>query len=183
MSSPNQQIQKHIDSNSELLAKMNKLTQQLQTDLLSGFQNGMGVPLPTAVEADVRELTYSMVYSSDPIVDHYMNGAKQLLDAAFTGDMLAVANKALNVVGVLLNNVIGQAAIQTGANHQSMKIHEAGKTFVSAAWVLVEECQATSWATQSNFYLSYYAFVTWQPSEHALNAITRARPALAWAAV
>ncbi|HXX83503.1 MAG TPA: hypothetical protein VEN29_05925 [Casimicrobiaceae bacterium] len=93
MSPPNTDIQRHIDSNSELLAKMQNLTQQLQAQLLIDFENGMGVPLPTIAQADVRELQYSMVYSTDPIVDHYMNGAKQLLDAAFSQDMVAVANK------------------------------------------------------------------------------------------
>jgi len=85
-------------------------------------------------------------------------------------------------VGVLLNNVLGRASIQTGASHQSMKIHEKAQTYISGAFSEVEECRAKDWATETNFYVSFYAFVVWQPSGEALDTITRTRPALAWAA-
>src|SRR5262249_59795746 len=109
MSSPNKEIQKHIESNPELLAKLKGLTQQLRSDLLRDFEVGMGIPMPTAAQADIRQLNYAMVYGSDPIFDHYMNVAKQLLDAKFSGDLLEVADKVLNVVRALLNKVVSAA--------------------------------------------------------------------------
>src|SRR5262245_9938426 len=161
MSSPS----RIVLSAQELITKMDGLTQQMEQQLINHFETSMGVPLPTAVQAEVRELTYAMVYSTDPIVDHYMNGALQILNAAFTGDEAAVATKALNVVGVLLNNIVGGGKVQTGFNGQSIRIPQGGKTYISAAYTLVSECSAQDWATQTNFYVSYYAFVVWQPSD------------------
>ncbi|MFP5394495.1 MAG: hypothetical protein ACLGI6_23910, partial [Gammaproteobacteria bacterium] len=42
------------------------------------------------------ELEYSMVYSTDPIIDEYMNGAKTLLDGVFSQNWPDVADKALD---------------------------------------------------------------------------------------
>lgn len=180
----NAEIKKHIDSNSDLIEKMSGLTKQLQGQLLGDFEATMGIPLPSAVEADVRELEYNMVYSTDPIIHEYMSGAKTLLDGAIAEDWPAVANKALDVVQVLLENVVGSSSIQTGAKSESMKIRADGKdgehgVYISAAFTQIEECSAKDWLTETNFYVAFYAFVLWQPTPEHLDAIERNVPALA----
>lgn len=171
----NQQLQQHVDSNSDLVAKMNSLTEQLQTNLLANFQGTMGVPLPSALQANVRQFTYDMVYSTDPIIDEYMSGAKTLLDAAFSGNEVAIADKALDVVQVLLNNVVGGSSIQTGGNSQSEILTDKdGKKVVSAAFTEVQLCDAQDWLTQTNFYLNYYIFVVWYPTDEDVAKIAGA---------
>lgn len=176
----NSDLQKHIESDSSLISKMAELTQQLQTQLFSDFQTDMGVPVPTALEASVRQVEYTMVYSTDPILSEYMSGAKTLLDGVFEQDWPKVADTALDVVQTLLNNVVGSSTIQTGANNQSLKIpaNQQHTDIIAAAFTEVEECSAQDWATQTNFYLAYYAFVVWQPTEEHLAAIAKAKPAL-----
>lgn len=175
----NQEIKKHIDDNSVLLEKMSALTARLQTQIMTDFHTDMGVALPSAVEADVRELEYSMVYSSDPITDEYMNGAKTLLDGAFSGDWIAVANKALDVVQVLIGKVVGSTSIQTGAHSNSMKIRTSDSVFVSAAFTQIEECKSQDWLVETNFYVSFYIFVVWQPTQEHLDAIDASAPKMA----
>jgi len=169
----NSDLQKHIEDNSTLISKMETLTQQLQAQLFHDFETDMGVPVPSAVEAEVRQVEYSMVYSTDPIIDEYMTGAKTLLDGVFSQNWPEVANKALDVVQVLLNKVIGSSSIQTGASNQSMIIPPAaghGK-LVSAAFSEVEECSAQDWLTQTNFYVCYYVFAVWEPPAEHLDTI------------
>jgi hypothetical protein len=177
----NSNLKQHIQDNSTLLANLEQLTQQLQTQTLSDFQAGMGIPIPDVTEAEVRQLEYTMVYSTDPIIQEYMTGAKTLLDGVFSQNWPDVADTALDVVQTLLNNVIGSDTIQTGASNQSIRI-PAGNghgDFVSAAFTEVEECSAKDWKTETNFYVAFYVFVVWEPSEANMAAIERSVPALA----
>jgi hypothetical protein len=180
MCPPNESIKRHIDSNSELLDKMSKLTKQLQTELFNSFETDMGIPLPTVAEAQVRQLEYTMVYSSDPVAGNLMSGAKTLLDGALLGDWPDVASKALDTVQTIVNKIVGAATIQVGGNNESMKIKsQKGDTFISAAYTEVQECAAQEWATDVNFYVSFYVFVVWTPSAHQLAAIAKKKPHLA----
>lgn len=182
MSPPNQQIQKHIDSSQELIQKLADLTDSLQQQLFRDFQNTMGVAIPTAVQADVREVEYTMVYATDPVFDSYMQDAKTILDGVFAENWPDVADKALDVVGTVLNGIVGKGTIQTGLHSESGKYspkEDPSKSIVSACFAEVEECSASDWATESNFYVSYYAYVCWQPNATDLAAIMEARPALA----
>lgn len=167
----NDDIKKHIDDNGTLLQKMQALAGELQTELLHNFESLMGVPLPNVIQAEVRQLEYAMVYSSDPITDEYMSGAKTLLDGAFGGDLVDVANKALDVVQTLLSNIVGKSTIQTGGSNQSMRIVKGSRHFVSASFAQTEECSSQDWLTQTNFYVSFYTFVVWEPDEKSLETI------------
>jgi hypothetical protein len=172
----NQDLQRQIDDNATLVRKLGELTQQLQLTLFANFQTSMGVPLPSAVEADVRQVEYSMVYSTDPITDEFMGGAKTLLDGVFSGDSYAsIANKALNVVQVLLKRVVGSAQIQTGGHYESMKILPTGDhpLYVATAFTQVEACSSQEWLTEHNFYLSYYAFAVWSPTQKPVRTLEK----------
>jgi len=173
----NQDLQKAIDSNSTLLTKMGALTQQLQTQLLADFEADMGVPVPSAVEAPVRQFEYSMVYSTDPIIQGYMSGAKTLLDGVFSENWPDVADKALDVVQVLLSNIITSQGIQTGASSQSMIVPPNDKhgKLVCAAFTEIQECSATDWATQTNFYVAYYVYAVWEPEAAKMAMIERSK--------
>ena len=177
----NSNLTKHIQNSSDLLAKMGALTTQLQADVEASFERTMGVPVPSAVDADVRQVEYSMVYSTDPIISDYMSGAKTLLDGVFGSSAPDVANAALDTVQTLLGNIIGSASIQTGGNSQSMRIRPSGShgAVISAAFTQVEECSAKDWETQTNFYVAYYVYVVWEPSAQTLAVIEKSEPALA----
>ncbi len=172
----NKQLKTTIDDNANLLAKMENLTAQLQTSLMADFQTVMGVPLPDVARATVRQVTYDMVYSTDPIADQYISAAKTLLDSSFQGDQADIANKALDVVQVLIDNIVGSSSIQTGGNGESIQItpnNGKGK-YLSAAFTQIQECSAQDWSTQTNFYVAYYVFVVWQPTADNLEAYSRA---------
>jgi hypothetical protein len=173
----NPEIQKHVDSTADLVKQMNDLKNSLTENLLNQFHKDMGVPLPNVSEADVRILDYSLVYSTDPRVDEYVTGAKNILDAALAGDYPAIANKALNLVSTVATGVVGSGSVGIGLKSDSAKFfdRETKKIFISACYSLIEECSAKEWATEQNFYIAHYIFVVWEPQEHVVSAVTAAR--------
>lgn len=172
----NHTIQKHIESSQELLKKLNDLKSELSSNIMSQFQTDMGVPFPNIKEADVRILDYALVYSSDPNIDEYVTGAKGVLDAAIGEDYPAIANKALDIVSVVARQVIGSGNIGIGLASDSAKIHDkGGKVFISACYSLVEQCSASNWATQTDFYISHYLFVVWEPNAQSFSIATPKR--------
>jgi hypothetical protein len=173
----NTTLQKHIDDSSTLIAKMAALTGELQTQLMNDFYAAMGIPLPSALVADVRQVQSCMVYTSDPVTDEFMSGAKTLLDGVFSGSYPDVADKALDVVQTLINQAVGSTSIQTGLTSQSLHIPATGDhgVFVAAAFNEVEECTSQEWLTETNFYVSFYAFVVWEPSPGELRVMESTR--------
>lgn len=151
----------HIESSTTLLDKMHTLTQKLNDRLLQDFEKGMGVPLPTVVLARVREIDIAMFYATDASVDEYVIGAKSLLESAFGKDT-SIAYRALDFVGVVARKVIGSGNINIG-------VHSAGgriESFTTACLSVIERARAADWQTQTDFFVSAYAFVVWKaPTE------------------
>jgi hypothetical protein len=167
----NRSLKHQVQDNSQLVDKLNQLTQQLEQNLFQDFANTIGVPIPDATVADVRQVQYDMVYSTDPIINEYVTAAQDLLNDALS-ESPDVVNKATNLVGVVLNNIVGSGSIQIGGNGDSTKITgDDGKTYICAVYTETDMCDAKDWKTQENFYLSYYAFVVWEPTEDDLAKI------------
>lgn len=171
----NPEIEKHIDSTQDLVQKMNELKHSLSQNVLAQFQEDMGVPFPSIVEADVRIFDFSLVYSTDPKIDEYVTGAKGVLDAGLAADFPAVANKALDLVSVVAHGLIGSGGVGIGVKSDSAKIFDKDRTFISACYSLVEECSSRDWATAEDFYIANYMFVVWEPPAHVESVIMTAR--------
>ena len=120
----NPEIQKHINNSEQLVQKMQHLAQILTEENNTNFKNLTGVELPSALDARVRKVDISMVYATDPKVDEYIMGAKNILDAAFKGNEFEVIDKSLNLVGNIANGIIGSGTIQTGIHSDSALIGE-----------------------------------------------------------
>lgn len=178
----NPKIKKHIESSSKLIEQMDALTAQLLKQLVANFESNLGVPLPNAIEADVRVLQYDMVYSTDPIFNEYKDGAQSLLQGILEEDWPKLVLSSLDVVTNVINGIIGSGSVQTGAHIDSAKTTEKNeenplqqKTFVMACLAIVEEASAKDWATEENFYVSYYTLVVWSPKEEHLDLIKTKR--------
>lgn len=58
--------------------------------------------------SEERETDVAMVYSTDPSVDEYINGARKILGAAFGGEPLEIINGMLDIVEVVASKIIGK---------------------------------------------------------------------------
>ncbi len=174
----NKEIKKHIESSDELVQKLNGLTDKLQQSLFTDFKNNMGVPLPNAIEANVRVLQYDMVYAVDSTFEEYQNGARNLLQGIMSEDWSKVVLDALDVVANVVSAIKGSGTIQTGAHSSSAKRTYTNennpleeKTFVMACLAIVSECTQKQWLTEEDFYVSYYTLVVWSPTEEDMALI------------
>ncbi|MEG4225434.1 hypothetical protein QUA35_05475 [Microcoleus sp. N9_B2] len=166
----NPEISKHIQSSEELVKKMAHLTDILLQDNNTNFKTITGVELPSAVEARVRKVDISMVYSVDPKVDEYVMGAKSILDAAFKGNESEVIDKSLNLVGDIAKSIIGSGTIQTGIHGDSALINGE---YLAVCTSVIEVCEAKEWDTDTNFYVAAYTFVVFQPKKQMLSSRQR----------
>lgn len=156
----NKQIEKHVDDSEKLVEKMQKLTETLQATLEKNFETTLGCPLPSIVRAKVRETDVVMVYSSDPKIDEYINGARKVLGAAFAGEKLDVINGMLDIVEVVASRIIGTGEIKAGIHSTAVNTGD----YVTAAFAAVQKATAKEWATATDFFVSCYAFVVFEPS-------------------
>jgi hypothetical protein len=156
----NKQIQQHVEDSSVLLAKMQTLTSELENALVSNFEKTMGVPLPTIVDAVVRQTDITMVYSTDPSVDEYINGARKLLGASLQGETIETTNRILDVVDVIVRRIIGTGHIRAGIH--STAAHTG--RYITAVFSAIEEASAKDWLTKADFFVAYYAFVIFRPT-------------------
>jgi len=156
----NKQIEKHVDDSEKLVEKMQKLTETLQAALEKNFEKTMGCPLPNIVRAKVRETEVVMVYSTDPKIDEYINGARKVLGAAFQGEKLDVINGMIDIVEVVASRIIGTGEIKAGIHSSAVNTGH----YVTAAFAAVQKATAKDWATATDFFVSYYVFVVFKPS-------------------
>jgi hypothetical protein len=156
----NKKIEKHVEDSETLIEKMQKLAETLKTALQKNFEDTMGCALPTIVFAKVRETDVAMFYSSDPSVDEYINGARKVLNAAFGGDKTAITNGMLDIVEVVVSKIIGTGDIKTGIHSTSVNMGD----YITAAFSAVQKATAKDWAMETDFFVSYYAFVIFKPS-------------------
>lgn len=156
----NKKIKQHVEDSKVLVDKMQKLTDSLQDALQKNFNQAMGIPLPSIMDTMVRETDIAMVYSTDPSIDEYINGARKLLGAAFEGEKIGVINGMLDLVDVIVSKIIGTAELQTGIHSTSAKTGD----YITAAFSAVQKATAKDWLTSADFYVSYYVFVVFKPS-------------------
>lgn len=157
----NKQIKKHVEDSSVLVAKMQKLTNDLQDALHKNFEQSMGVPLPNIIEARVRQTDITMVYSTDPTVDEYINGARKILGASLQGEKIELINGMLDLVDVVVGRIIGKGQVQTGIH--STAAHTG--SYITAAFSAIQKAAAKDWLTNADFFVAYYAFVVFRPAE------------------
>lgn len=156
----NKKIEKHVDDSEKLVEKMQELTETLQEALEKAFEKTMGCPFPNIIRTKVRETDVVMAYSTDPTVDEYINGARKVLGAAFAGEKVDVINGMLDIVEVVASKIIGTGDLKTGIHSTAVNTGD----YVTAAFSVVQKATAKDWATKSDFFVSYYAFLVFKPS-------------------
>lgn len=157
-----QEIKQHIETSSELLDKLDELHKKLAKELQDGFEDALGIPLPTAVEADIRKVDSVMKYSQTLTVDEFVSGALSIASAAFTGDEAELASKSVQIASDAIKQIFGSGSIQVGFQGSSAKIKHKGTIRVAACFAATSFCTREQWLTKTDFYVARYAFVVFE---------------------
>lgn len=165
----NKAIVKHVEDSATLLDKMHVLTQKLNDRLQQDFERNMGVPLPSVVLAQVRQIDITMFYATDASVDEYVLGAKSLLESAL-GQQSGLAFRALDFVGVVARKIIGTGDIKIGVHSTGGRVEDLTVACLS----VVERAKASDWLTQSDFFVCAYALVVWKAAPSKLTLMAAA---------
>jgi len=159
----NKTIKKHVDNSKILNEKMQELVEVLHSNLETQFEKDLGVKIPNALQAEIREIDIAMVYSTDASVDEYMDGANSILGAVFSGDEADIVTKSLDFVGEVVRKVIGSSTIEVGIHSSSGKIKSSeGETYAVACYTSTEMCSSKEWLTDSDFFVSNYCLIVWK---------------------
>lgn len=172
-------IMKIIDASSKLLAAWNKLTVQMAKELINEFYIGMGVNIPDALEADVREINMRAAFSTNTDISSFTKGITNIVTDAIGEDYPKLALDVISLASDFVTQAIGSGSLKVGVESNSMKsvVKDANNpnqeiTFITAIYAVTTECEASQWFTNSNFFATRFVFVVWAPKENELPLIT-----------
>jgi hypothetical protein len=158
----NETIKKNIASSEVLLAKLADLEKRIFADLKSGFQDALGIPIPTAAEAELLKIDGAMKYTTELQIDEFLSGALMLAMAAFTGAEAVIATKAVSVATSAIKNIFGQSGMVSKFKGDAAKIDYKGEQYIAAVYASTQLCSTKEWFTQKDFYVSKYCFTVFQ---------------------
>lgn len=159
----NQEIKRHIASSDELVQKMTELQKTLSRELHEGFEQDMGIPIPSVMEAEVRSFDFAMKYSTELNIQEFTSGALTIASAALSGNKADIANKAVQVAATAINKIFQKdGSVQIGVHGDSAKIPYNDQIYIAATYASSAFCKSTQWATSTDFYVSNYVFVVFE---------------------
>jgi hypothetical protein len=168
-------IMKIIDASAKLLAMWNKLNLQMQKNLLNEFYIGMGVNLPDAIEAYIRELNVRVQFATNTDLSDFTKGITSVVEDSLAEDYPKLALDVISLATDFVTQALGSGSLKAGVQSTSMKsiIKNPSNpndeiTFVTAIYAVTVECEASQWFTKSNFYATKFAFVVWTPKKNEL---------------
>ncbi len=157
----NETIKKNVESSAVLVGKLADLEKRNIADLKKGFQDMIGIPIPTAVEAELLKIDSVMQYTSELKVNEFLSGALTLALATFTGEDAEIATKAVMVATVGIKNIIGPR-IAIGFKGDAARMNHSGERYVSALYAASQFCSAKDWSSPSDFFVANYCFTVFQ---------------------
>jgi|GEM_PF-2899473 len=160
-------IEKHIESSSALAQKLDELQQQLSKGLHKGFLQDLGLPIPSASEADLLDLGMALKYTTEIKMDEFTTAALLLAMQTFSGDTAEIAGKAVMVASLAMNEIFGKGEVSIGVKGKSAKLqltgkHHQNKTYVAACYASSQHCAHQQWFTATDFYVSKYVFTVFE---------------------
>ena len=171
-------IMKIIDASQKLLAMWNKLILQMQKNLLNEFYIGMGVNLPDAGDAWIRELNVRVQFATNTDLSDFTKGITDVVEHSIAEDYPKLALDVIGLATDFVTQAMGSGSLKSGVQSTSVKSvvkdpNNPNKeiTFVTAIYAVTVECEASQWFTKSNFYATKFAFVVWTPKKNELPLI------------
>lgn len=162
-----------IDGNAKIQAKWDAMIEAMEARLYKEFQLGMGVPIPSAIQAQGRFISTRAQFATTADLSSYAKGASALLTDAFKEDWAGVALNAIDFISNVVTKILGSGVMTTAVTANSGIIEGVEKgtnkkvKFVVAIYTVNETCEASNWGTNETFYASKFVFVLWEPADMA----------------
>jgi hypothetical protein len=163
----NEEIKKTVERSEVLVGKLADLEKRTVADLKKGFQDMIGIPIPTAVQAELLKIDSVMQYTAELKIEDFLRGALTLALATFTGEDAEIATKAVVVATAGIKNIMGPKIV-VGFKGDAARMNHGGERYVSALYAASQFCSGKDWLSQSDFYVANYCFTVFQPSKVAL---------------
>ena len=171
-------IMQIIQGAQDLMKKWHELNLDMEKQILDEFYTGMGVSLPTAVEAEVREMNVRAQFATNADLSSFNRGISNIVSGTFQEDWPKVALDIISFASNFVEQILGSGSMQAGLKSKSIKSvvkdpDDPNKkvTFISAIYAVTTVCEASQWFTNSNFYATKYVMVVWKPQAHDLKLL------------
>lgn len=164
-----------INGSSQLQDKWEKLSIKLIKSVKDEFYETLGVPVPTALQAEVSHIAKRLEFATNADLGDLKKGASDLIGDVFKEDWPKVALDAVDFVGNLIEKILGSGELSDGVEGDSQKITVADKDnpgkekiFIVAAFSSNEACKASDWGGKETFYASAFVYALWSPADDEL---------------
>jgi hypothetical protein len=165
-----------INSTVELQDKWNALILKLETHLKEQFKEALGVPVPSSLMCDVYHFDSSAEFAANADVDEYKKGASAIISSVFKTNWPQVALDVIDTVAGVAGRIIGSGTLKVGVTADAHKLdanNQTGeKTFMVACYSVTQECTASDWRLNTNFYAASHVLAVWAPTMPHLTLIS-----------
>ena len=171
-------IMKIIEGTEELMKKWHELNLDMEKQILDEFYVGMGVHLPSALDAEVRELNVRAQFATNADLSNFTEGITNIVAGSFEENWPKVALDVIKVASDFVKQALGSGSMEVGLKSKSIKstvqdIHDPTKekTFITAVYAVTTECTASEWFQDSSFFATKYVLVVWSPKSHDMRLL------------
>lgn len=148
-------------------AEISKVQLSLLDDLKTKWDEEVGMEWPTASNSVIHKIDVSLVYSSDPKVEEYTNGALDLLNGVFTGNEADVAMKAVELVKSVAEGIIGSNTLSIGLYGSAERWPIDNPKFIIGVMANNAKASSKGLVVTKDFYICEYVMAIYDAPEKA----------------
>jgi len=170
-----------INSVLELQDKWNRLILQLDAQLKQQFKETLGVTVPSSMMCDVYHFDCSAQSAANAAVEEYKNGAEAMMGSGFRSNWPQLALDVVDTVdhfagkvieSARMNNAFSSAPYAEAYKREASNPKGEKKTFIVACYSVTEQCNASDWRLDTNFYAASHLLAVWTPAMPHLELIS-----------
>jgi hypothetical protein len=166
-----------INSTLALQNKWNELILTMEKHLRAEFEAALGVPVPSSMMCDVYHLDSSAEFAAHANVEEYKKGASAIVSSVFKANWPQVALDVIDTVAGVAARIIGSGTLKVGVTADAHKLdasnQKGDKTFMVACYSVTQECTASDWRLDTNFYAASNVLAVWAPTLEHVQLISR----------
>jgi len=155
----NPSILKEMDKSDKLSKAIQKYTDSALQEIEKSFKSQFGYDPPSAKEALLLVESSTVQYADAPDVGEILDGLKTTVMGAIGRNYPEVAKGAVEVLGGVVNGLIGSDQIGSTNDFESTKQEENGKKIFSVLNVQSSTISAKDFGLSKDFTLSAYMLI------------------------
>jgi hypothetical protein len=160
----NPSILKEMEKSDKLSKAIQKYTASALQDIAQTFKSQFGFDPPSAKEALLLMQDSTVQYADAPDISEFLEGLQTAIQGAIGQDYPQVAKGAVQVLGGVINGLIGSDQIGSTNEFESTKQEENGKKIFSVLNVQSSTISAKDFGLSKDFTLSAYMLIIFKSS-------------------